>query len=153
MDLPKHIPPAILQALATASERHSVPLRLLVGLAWVESRFNPSAGPSSAGAMGLLQLMPGTARALGVGNAYDPNANADAGARFVAQLYRQFMSWERALAAYNWGPGNVRQRPDPQEWPATVRRYVWRVHQAGQHCPIPFPGQVWITPLVRPAHG
>lgn len=145
-DLPRAVPPAhVFEAIARASARHSVPLRMLLGVAWVESRFNPAAGPSSAGALGLMQLMPATAKHLGV-DPLKPDAAADGAARFLAAQQQRFGGeWERALAAYNWGPAHVLQRPDPMQWPPAVRRYVWRVWQAGQACPIPFPGRVWLT--------
>ena len=70
-----------------------------------KSRFSPAAR-SSKGAIGLAQLMPDTARGLGV-NPHDPKQNLDGGARYLSQQYRRFGDWRLALAAYNAGPEAV----------------------------------------------
>jgi soluble lytic murein transglycosylase-like protein len=70
-----------------------------------ESGWNPTAR-SHKGAIGLAQLMPGTARQLGV-DPHDPEQNLRGGARYLAAQYRRFGSWRLALAAYNAGPGAV----------------------------------------------
>ena len=150
IELPKSVPIPVMQALAAASERYGVPLRLLLGVAWVESRFHPgSTGPvtrSGEQAQGLMQLMPGTARGLGV-DAYNVDQAADGAARFLKQLQTQFGDWARVLAAYNWGPGNVSKRGEWAQWPGQVQQYVLNVWRAGQAAPIPFPGKVWQLPL------
>ena len=73
-----------------------------------ESGGNPNA-TSSADARGLLQLIPGTYSDMGgdPANAYDPVDNVQRGVKYIAQQYRDFGDWNEALAAYNWGPGNV----------------------------------------------
>jgi len=73
-----------------------------------ESGGDPKA-KSKAGAVGLMQLMPATAKAYGVTDRTDPQQSLDAGERFLKDLYKQFNDVELTLAAYNWGPGNVRK--------------------------------------------
>ncbi|MCV6625016.1 MAG: lytic transglycosylase domain-containing protein, partial [Cellvibrionaceae bacterium] len=91
-----------------AARKHGVPEELFARLVNQESRFNPKA-KSNKGAMGLAQLMPGTARQLGVSDPWDPKQNLEGGARYLAQQYREFGSWRLALAAYNAGPGAVKK--------------------------------------------
>lgn len=88
------------------ARKHGIPENLFVSLVRHESGFNPRA-VSRAGAMGLTQLMPGTARALGVKNPFDPVQNLEGGARYLKQQYNRFGRWDLALAAYNAGPGAV----------------------------------------------
>ena len=90
-----------------AALRHGVPVDLFLKLVQQESGWN-AAARSHKGAVGLAQLMPDTARRLGV-NPHDPAQNLDGGARYLAQQYRDFGSWRLALAAYNAGPEAVRK--------------------------------------------
>ncbi len=90
-----------------AANRHNIPADLFMTLIWQESRFRADA-VSPKGAIGFAQLMPDTAKYLGV----DPKApaeNLDGGARYLAAQYRTFGTWELALAAYNAGPHRVVQ--------------------------------------------
>ncbi|MGQ7297342.1 NlpC/P60 family protein [Quadrisphaera sp. KR29] len=97
---------AAYQGLFDAAEaRYDLPDGLLSAVAKTESSYDPSA-VSPAGARGLMQLMPGTARELGV-DAHDPAQAVDGAARLLAQHLDRFGSLPLALAAYNAGPGNV----------------------------------------------
>jgi soluble lytic murein transglycosylase-like protein len=89
----------------TAARQHGVPEDLFLRLVQQESGWNPNAR-SHKGALGLAQLMPQTARALGV-DPYDVGQNLEGGARYLATQYRKFGNWPLALAAYNAGPGAV----------------------------------------------
>jgi Transglycosylase SLT domain len=93
------------QAARAAARRHGIPEDLFLRLVRTESAWRPAA-VSSKGAIGLAQLMPGTARLLGV-NPHDPSQNLDGGARYLSQQYRRFGDWRLALAAYNAGPEAV----------------------------------------------
>jgi Transglycosylase SLT domain len=91
--------------IVAAAQRYGVPPNLALEVALKESNLNQGA-VSPAGAIGVMQLEPATAAGLGV----DPNdtaQNIDGGVRYLAQLLAQFGSTDKALAAYNWGPGNV----------------------------------------------
>lgn len=91
----------------SAARRNRVPEDLFLRLVHQESRWNPRAR-SRAGALGLAQLMPATARRLGV-DPFDPYQNLDGGARYLRQQYEEFGTWRLALAAYNAGPGAVQR--------------------------------------------
>lgn len=90
-----------------AARRHNIPEDLFLRLVQQESGWNAGA-VSHKGAIGLAQLMPQTATALGV-DATDPTQNLDGGARYLRQQYDAFGDWRLALAAYNAGPGAVQQ--------------------------------------------
>ena len=89
-----------------AAAKYGIPAPILMRQINAESGWRPDAR-SSAGAEGIMQLMPGTARSLGVTNPFDPVQNIDGGARYLKEQYDRFGSWDKALAAYNAGPGNV----------------------------------------------
>jgi soluble lytic murein transglycosylase-like protein len=90
-----------------AAQRHGVPEDLFLRLVQQESGWNPQA-VSHKGAIGLAQLMPGTAQLLGV-DPTDPVQNLDGGARYLRRQYEAFGTWPLALAAYNAGPAAVQQ--------------------------------------------
>jgi soluble lytic murein transglycosylase-like protein len=103
---PAPVPAQYAAALNQAAAAANVSPSLLAALVWQESRWNAQA-ISPKGAMGLAQLMPATARYLGV-NPADPIANLNGGARYLRQLLDRFDgNVEKALAAYNAGPGRV----------------------------------------------
>lgn len=104
-----------------AARQHGVPEDLFARLIQQESNWNPKA-KSHKGALGLAQLMPGTARALGV-DPHDPIENLNGGARYLAQQYKTFGSWRLALAAYNAGPQAVRRHGGVPPYKET-RNYV-----------------------------
>lgn len=90
-----------------AARKHDVPEDLFLRLVQQESNWKPNA-LSHKGAIGLAQLMPGTAAYLRV-DPHDPKQNLEGGARYLAKQYREFGSWRLALAAYNAGPGAVKK--------------------------------------------
>jgi soluble lytic murein transglycosylase-like protein len=114
-----------ISALRAAALRNGLAPSLVIAVARVESGFVPSR-ISATGAMGLMQLMPRTADALGVADPFDPQQNADGGARYLKLLLSQFRGdLKRALAAYNAGPSRVSALP--QSLPSETRAYVARV--------------------------
>ena len=123
----------VLHLIRSAERRHGLPAGLLDALVATESAYRPYA-VSRAGAVGLAQLMPGTARSLGVTNSFDAVANLDGGARYLRAMIDQFGSVTLALAAYNAGPGAVtRSRGIPRngETPHYVERVLSRWRSLG----------------------
>jgi soluble lytic murein transglycosylase-like protein len=133
-----------------ARDNHVDPL-LVHSLIQVESNYNPYA-VSSKGAQGLMQLMPGTARGLGVSDSFDPRQNIEAGVRYLKYLQDLYKDDRLALAAYNAGPGAVQKYKWIPPYPET-QNYVNRVGQqygaakkaAAQHLAEPAAPPVGVT--------
>lgn len=100
-------------AIAAAEFQYSLPQGLLHRVIYQESHFRTDiidgSTVSPAGAVGIAQFMPETAASLGV-NPYDPYDSITGAARYLRDLRKQVSSWSEALAAYNWGIGNVKRK-------------------------------------------
>lgn len=118
-----------------AAERFQLPARLISSVIKHESNFN-SQTVSHAGAQGLMQLMPGTAKFLGVKNSFDPEQNIIGGARYLRQMLDQFDGQINvALAAYNAGPGNVKKHggiPPFKETQNYVKKVLHSFYNEGE---------------------
>jgi soluble lytic murein transglycosylase-like protein len=124
--------PEVLPLIRSAEARNKLPRGLLAAIVQVESAGKPHR-ISSAGAMGLGQLMPGTARQLGVSDPFDSAANIDGAARLMAENLRRFRgNISFAVAAYNAGPGAVNGRiPQNGQTPGYVAK-VMRIYGEGR---------------------
>ena len=108
-----------------AGNRYGVDPALIRAVIQAESGGDPLA-VSRAGARGLMQLMPGTAAELSVGNAFDPVENIMGGTRYLSRLLDRYRGDVKlALAAYNWGMGNLEKRPDTM--PLETKNYINKV--------------------------
>lgn len=117
--------PDIAALVDDAAKRNDIDPLLVQSVIQVESNYNPYA-VSSAGARGLMQLMPGTARDLGVTNTFDPRQNIEAGVKYLKYLKDLYQDERLALAAYNAGPGAVQKYKEVPPYPET-QDYVQRV--------------------------
>jgi soluble lytic murein transglycosylase-like protein len=116
----------IAQNVQKAAAKYNLPPELINGVIRAESNFKVRA-VSSAGAQGLMQLMPATAKELGVKNSFDIEQNIDGGAKYLRQMLDRFGgNVRKALAAYNAGPGTVIKYNGRVPYPET-RQYVRRV--------------------------
>jgi|SRR5580700_2931736 hypothetical protein len=123
----------ITQIIADAAATAGIDPNLAIAVAVQESSLNPNA-QSPAGAQGLFQLMPATAASLGVTDPFDPTQSANAGCEYLAQMLSMFGGdTSKALGAYNWGPGNVKNAINTYgaAWlahaPAETQNYVQRI--------------------------
>jgi transglycosylase-like protein with SLT domain len=116
----------LLELAAAAAYRHGLDPALVSAVVAVESGFEPQA-VSPKGAQGLMQLMPRTAREMGVADPFDPAANLDGGSRYLSSLVARYDGdLTRALAAYNAGMGAVARHGGVPPY-AETRRYVRKV--------------------------
>lgn len=104
--LPVKVPEDLEGIIEEASERYNIPKEVITAVIKQESNFRADA-VSSAGARGLMQLMPETAKMLGVKNIDDPRENIMGGTKYLRQMLDKYGRLDLALAAYNAGPGNV----------------------------------------------
>ncbi|HVB32882.1 MAG TPA: lytic transglycosylase domain-containing protein [Patescibacteria group bacterium] len=121
--------------VAHAALKNGLSPRLLSSVIHAESNFQPRA-ISPKGALGLMQLMPGTARGLAVRDPLDPSQNVQAGAHYLGQLLGKFGNLNLALAAYNAGPATVRLYDGVPPFPET-RAYIARVRRGLKRPPAP----------------
>ena len=105
------------------AERTGIPSTVIRAVVSKESNYNPYA-VSHKGARGLMQLLPETASEMGLQSGeslFTPKTNIRLGTAYLKQQYDKFGDWNRALAAYNWGPANVETK---RRWPAETQNYV-----------------------------
>ena len=136
-------PRTIEQIVADAAHKYALPRSLVWAVARAESALNPAA-VSPKGAQGVMQLMPGTAKELGVRNAFDAAENIDAGVRLLRQLLEKYDGRvAEALAAYNAGPGAVTRHkgvPPYRETRGYIRKVVKDFEKAGKKGDLQPPG-------------
>ena len=123
--VPSFVPARYAPAITRAAQRWSVSAAVLSAQIYAESYFNPFAR-SRAGAQGIAQFMPGTARAYGLSNPFNATAAIDAQAHLMRDLLRRFGSVPLALAAYNAGPAAVARCGCIPPYPET-QGYVARI--------------------------
>ncbi|MEN6374054.1 MAG: lytic transglycosylase domain-containing protein [Smithella sp.] len=122
----KKTDPNLESIIEKAAAKFGIDPDLIRSVIKTESNFN-SRATSPKGAMGLMQLMPGTARDLGVRNAYDPEENIMGGTRYLKTLLNRYDGKvDVALAAYNWGMGNLEK--NPRRLPQETSNYISRVN-------------------------
>jgi soluble lytic murein transglycosylase-like protein len=114
------------QLISQVAKRYSLSEDLIHSVVTVESAYNSQA-ISPVGAQGLMQLMPATAEELGVNNSLDPAENLNGGSRYLKQLLEKYDGdLDHALAAYNWGQGNVDRR-GLNNMPEETRNYLSKI--------------------------
>lgn len=120
--------------IAQAAQNNGVPVEILAWLLWKESRYNPDVIDgtvrSRVGALGIAQFMPATAHSLDI-DPLDPEEAIPAAAAYLASGYRSLGTWAGALAAYNWGIGNMQRKGIAQAPAETVDYYTTILSKAG----------------------
>ncbi|MGM0416448.1 MAG: lytic transglycosylase domain-containing protein [Thermodesulfobacteriota bacterium] len=121
-------PTDIHKLIDNVAQQMDLPAKLVHSVVFAESSYRPDA-VSPAGAEGLMQLMPTTAQEVGVKNSFDPQDNLTGGCRYLKGLLEKYHGdLDHALAAYNWGQGNVDRR-GLEQMPLETRNYIARVKQ------------------------
>lgn len=130
-DWARSIPDYLKGVFERAAAVYTLPDGLLESVAYQESRFRPDiidgTTRSSAGAVGIMQIVPRWHPEIGEAGAADPERAIPYAAKYLRSLYERFGSWRLALAAYNWGPTNVAADRTGASWPAETRAYVSEV--------------------------
>jgi soluble lytic murein transglycosylase-like protein len=115
--------------IAAAEAKHGIPSTMLERLLWQESRYRADIidgrVKSPVGAAGIAQFMPATAREFGI-DPLNPAQAIDAAGRYLRRLHNRFGNWTEALAAYNWGQGNV-SRKGLSQAPRETRNYYGQI--------------------------
>lgn len=132
---------ALARALVHASREHDLPAAFVLAVIEVESRFDPYA-VSNKGALGLMQVLPSTgapiARRLGIPwrgpqTLFDPHANVRIGVAYLRELIDRYANVRAALAAYNWGPGEIDARlREGTVLPASYAERVLNAYSSGR---------------------
>jgi len=135
--VPSNTPVSLHQVIVRESAKHNLDPAFVAAVMQVESNFDVCA-VSRAGARGLMQLMPATARELGVRDIFDPEQNIEAGVRYLAEGTRLTQgNLDRTCAFYNAGPKSLKSTR--YRWPRETRRYVEKVRRKYSR----FPGDRW----------
>jgi hypothetical protein len=125
---PHSLKERIEQLIDRVAQQVELPSWLIHSVVSAESSYQPGA-VSPAGAEGLMQLMPETAKEMGVNDSFDPQQNLIGGSRYLKRLLNKYDGdLDHALAAYNWGQGNV-DRKGLEQMPTETRNYIARIRQ------------------------
>ena len=124
-----HPPTQYAGLIAMSEQNHGIPRDILARLLYQESRYRSDiidgSTTSPAGALGIAQFMPATANDMGI-DPLDPVQAIDASGAYLARLFDKFGNWTEALAAYNWGQGNV-SRKGVADAPAETKNYYAQI--------------------------
>lgn len=121
------------KAIEFYSEKYGVDSKLVKAIAKQESNFNPNV-VSSAGAVGVMQLMPGTAKYIGINDRYNIEQNIQGGVKYIKEQLNKYGNVDMALMAYNAGPGTVQNRGvkspvDLYKMPKETQNYVKKIKE------------------------